>query len=363
MVKYKEKRKVSKIMAYSYKAISDNVKLVGRTYFDGEKLWCGLSGSGISFKFRGTKCDITIGGDNIATSDDEKSKARFAILVNGDRVIDDIVTYNEKTYSVISSESEVACVITLIKLSESAMSALSVNGIEICGEILPADKKDKFIEFIGDSITCGYGVDDEDENHNFSTSTEDVTKAYAYRTAKAMDVDYSMVSYSGYGIISGYTGDGVRNEKELVPPYYENPAFTYGSFGDVKPQDLSWDFTERQPDIIVINLGTNDDSFCLEFEERRIEYCEKYVDFLKVVRKNNPDSKIVCCLGIMTERLCPYVEKTVADYTAATGDNNISTLRFTMQLPEDGLAANYHPTAATHKKAAAKLAAYLKTII
>lgn len=350
-------------MAVTYKAISDNVKLVGRTFFDSEKLWCGLSGSGISFRFKGTGCKITIGGDNVATGDDDKSKARFAILINGNRVIDDIVTYNEKTYSIIEEKEEVSCIVTLIKLSEAAMSALSVNDITVCGKITPVSDKATLIEFIGDSITCGYGVDDEDENHNFSTSTEDVTKAYAYRTAKALDVDYSMVSYSGYGIISGYTGDGVRNENELVPPYYEKLAFTYGSFGDKKPQDLSWDFSVRQPDIVVINLGTNDDSFCLEYEERRTEYCEKYVDFLKVVRKNNPSAKIVCSLGIMTERLCPYVEKTVSEYSKVTGDTNISTLRFSEQLAEDGLAANYHPTSATHKKAAYKLSEYLKTII
>lgn len=350
-------------MEKTYKATLENVKLTGRTYFDGEKLWCGLSGSGISFKFKGTKCSITIGGDQIALTDDYNSKARFAILVNGDRVIDDMVTYSEKTYSVIDSDSEVACVITVIKLSEAAMSALSINDIFVCGEIKPDDNKAKFIEFIGDSITCGYGIDDEDENHNFSTSTEDTTKAYAYRTAKALDVDYSMVSYSGYGIISGYTGDGVRNANELVPPYYEKLAFTYGSFGDKKPQELSWDFTARQPDLIVINLGTNDDSFCLEDEERRAEYCEKYIEFLKVVRKNNPSAKIVCSLGIMTDRLCPYVEKVAAEYTGQTGDTDISTFRFDVQLFEDGFSANYHPTAATHKKAAAKLTAYLKTIL
>lgn len=347
----------------TYKATADNVKLVGRTYFDGEKLWCGLSGSGISFKFKGTECEIEIGGDNIASADDIKSKARFAILVNNERIIDDIVAYDNKCYKVIDSADEVTCVITVIKLSEAAMSALSINNISACGSILPADNKKKFIEFIGDSITCGYGVDDENAEHNFSTSTEDMTKAYAYRTAKALDVDYSMVSYSGYGIISGYTGDGVRNENELVPPYYEKLAFTYGAFGDKKPQNLAWDFSIRQPDLIVINLGTNDDSFCLEDEEKRAEYCEKYIDFLKVVRKNNPSAKIVCSLGIMTDRLCPYVEKVAADYSSQTGDTNITTFRFAVQLFEDGFAANYHPTAVTHRKAAESLTAFLKTIL
>ena len=118
-----------------YKAVSENVKLVGRTYFDGEKLWCGLSGSGISFKFKGKKCSIKIGGDSIALSDGDNNKSRFAILVNGDRIIDDIVAYTEKNYSVIDSENEISCVITVIKLSEAAMSALSINEISVCGEI------------------------------------------------------------------------------------------------------------------------------------------------------------------------------------------------------------------------------------
>ena len=349
-----------------YKATSYNVKLIGRTYYDNERLWCGLSGSGIEFEFVGTRCEIKIGGDSIAMSDDpanETNKARFAIYVNGERVVDEIVRGKSKSYKVIDSETEVRAVVTVIKLSEAAMSSIYISQIDVNGTISPTANKPVFIEFIGDSITCGYGVDDEDENHNFSTATEDVTRAYAYRTAKALDVDYSMVSYSGYGIVSGYTGDGVKNAKELVPPYYENPAYTIGDFGKVKPQNLKWDFTTRQPDLILINLGTNDDSYCLEDEEKRAEYCGLYKEFLKTVRKNNPAAKIVCALGIMTERLCPYVEKIASEYTAETGDGNISTFRFDVQLPEDGYSANWHPTAKTHGKAADKLTAHLKTLI
>lgn len=349
-----------------YKATAYNVKLIGRTYYDNEKLWFGLSGSGIEFKFKGKRCEIKIGGDSIAMSADpanETNKARFAIYVNGERIIDEIVNGKGKTYKVIESDGEISAVVTVVKLSEAAMSSVYISEINVNGMIEPTENKSTFIEFIGDSITCGYGIDDEDENHNFSTATEDVTRAYAYRTAKALDVDYSMVSYSGYGIVSGYTGDGVKNGSELVPPYYENPAYTIGDFGSVKPQNLKWDFTVRQPDLILINLGTNDDSYCLEDEEKRSEYCALYIDFLKTVRKNNPKAKIVCALGIMTDRLCPYVEKIAADYSAETGDTNITTFRFDVQLPEDGYAANWHPTAKTHGKAAEKLTAYLKTLI
>ena len=91
-----------------YKAVSENVKLVGRTYFDGEKLWCGLSGSGISFKFKGEKCSIKIGGDSIALSDGDNSKSRFAILVNGDRSAKcDEAVYTKADGKVVMSGKEV----------------------------------------------------------------------------------------------------------------------------------------------------------------------------------------------------------------------------------------------------------------
>lgn len=350
---------------HTYRVTNENVKLIGRTYFDGERLWCGLSGSGAEFLFRGTKCDIKIGSDSIGRKEDaenEKNKARIAVYVNEKRVVDDIVR-GEKTYCVIDSSEEISAVVTVIKLSEAAMSAFSIDEIKVCGKIEPTAEKPLFIEFIGDSITCGYGIDDENENHDFSTATEDVTKAYAYRTAKALDADYSMVSYSGYGIISGYTGDGVKNSSELVPPYYESPAYTIGDFGEIKPQNLKWDFSVRQPDLIVINLGTNDDSYCLEDEEKRNKFCSEYIDFLKTVRKNNPKAKIVLALGIMIDRLCPYIDKIAEAYSSMTADNRIFTFRFDVQKQEDGYAANWHPTAKTHEKAAEKITAYLRTII
>lgn len=80
------------------------------------------------------------------------------------------------------------------------------------------------MEFIGDSITCGYGVDDEVAEHQFKTATEDVTRAYAYKTARMLNADYSMFSASGYGIITGYTEGDVKLEDQRLPQFYESPA-------------------------------------------------------------------------------------------------------------------------------------------
>ena len=164
-----------------YQLTEENVKLLGRTYFDGEKLFCALSGSGADFTFNGTKCSVTVTGDsNAINASNADNQARVAIYVNGERVIDDMVDNIQETYDVFESDTPKDVTISIVKLSESPMSTIGIKEIKATGsKIAPTPNKDLFIEFIGDSITCGYGIDDPDKDHHFSTKTEDVTKAYA----------------------------------------------------------------------------------------------------------------------------------------------------------------------------------------
>ena len=348
----------------TYKATEDNVKQLGRTYFDTDKLYCALSGTGIEFTFTGTKCSITVVGDNSSDNGKDENHARVGIYVNGERVIDDMVDKKEEVYDVFESETAEEVTVSLVKLSESPMSTIAISDIKVTGsEIKPTADKDLLIEFIGDSITCGYGVDDPNKNHNFKTNTEDVTKAYAYKTAQALNADYSMVSFSGYGIISGYSNGDKKVTSQLVPTFYTKLGYSWAVNGSFKPADVEWDFSKRQPDIIVINLGTNDDSYTKDIAERQEEYCAAYTEFLKAVRANNPNAKIVCALGIMTDRLFPYVQKAADNYTMETGDSNVVTLKFDVQQGSDGYSADWHPSVKTHEKAAQKLSDYLKTLI
>ena len=180
--------------------LDKNAKLTGRVYFKDEVMWLGLSGSGASFTFGGTKLVLKLKGDNIAVGENPIDYARIAVYVDGKRVVEEMINCAEKEVTVIDRTENAQSVVEIIKLSESPMSAVGIEAFaEGSAEALP--EKPLKIEFIGDSITCGYGVDDEDENHQFTTATEDVTKAYAYKTAKALDAEYSMFSASGYGIV------------------------------------------------------------------------------------------------------------------------------------------------------------------
>ena len=349
----------------TYTASPDNVKQLGRTYFSEDKLYCALSGSGAEFSFTGTKCSVTIKGDsnaiNAASADNH---ARVGIYVNGERVIDDMVDQIQEVYDVFESETPQDVVVSVVKLSESPMSTFGIGEIKVTGApIQPTPNKDLLIEFVGDSITCGYGIDDPDKDHHFVTATEDVTKAYAYRTAQALNADYSMVSFSGYGIISGFTNNGKKISAQTVPQYYTKLGFSWSANGNFAPSNIDWDFSKRQPDLIVVNLGTNDDSYTQSDPEKKQEYCDAYVEFLKTIRANNPDARILCAFGIMGDRLFEYVQLAVNNYTEETGDTNISAMKFDPQDPNDGYSADWHPSVTTHEKASEKLVAEIKSIL
>jgi lysophospholipase L1-like esterase len=351
-----------------YSLTKENVKLLGRTVLFGDTLLFSLSGSGIEFEHRGKSgADITfVGGGAAETPDNEENYARIRICVNGKTVKD--FQLNSKELKVhVDTDASDPSVITIIKLSECAMSLAGIKTLETADtdSIKPTPQKQIKVEFIGDSITCGYGVDDPDPLHNFKTSTEDVTKAFAYKTAHDLDVDYSMFSISGYGIISGYTGDPQeRHDEQLIPTFYESMGLSYDRMeGIPAAQDISWDFSGYTPDIIVINLGTNDDSYCQDDESRQSWFGAEYVKFLKTVRKHNPKAYIVCAFGLMGDRLYPTICKAADEYKKETGDTQITTVHLPQQDESVGFGANYHPLESEHRKAADVLIPALKNLI
>lgn len=348
-----------------YFADPAHVKPLGRTYFHNNRLFCALSGTGAEFSFSGTSCFITIMGDAGSASPlFADSHARIAIFVNGNRIIDDLIDQPSKTYCVLEGESEIEAVVSIVKLSESPMSTVSIDRITVTGSApRPTKEKKRLIEFIGDSITCGYGVDDPVPEHPFATRTEDVTKSYAYRTAQMLDADCSIVSFSGYGIISGFTVNDSKLANQLVPPLYTKLGYSWSQNRDFVPSEIKWDFTKRQPDAVVINLGTNDDSYTKDIASRQEEYASEYTKFLKLLRTCNPNALLLCTLGIMGDRLFPFVQKAVAVYQAETGDSGIHTMKFDVQDALDGYSANFHPSVATHGKAARRLAEELKKVL
>lgn len=337
----------------SYPAESNFVKPLGRTFMrDGSRILSHTC-SGVEFAFRGTAADITL------TSNCKTSKARVAFYVNGEPVKDTMLNNTEETFRIFESTEPQNCIISVVKLSEAAYSNIGVKSINVISEygIIPTPARKHKIEFIGDSITCGYGIDAADQYEAFATTNENGEKTYAALIGKHFKADYNVISWSGIGVYSSYTESSKPNQSFLMPPIY----------GKTAPNELSndmWDFTQWQPDLVVINLGTNDNTWTRGIQERADLFGAAYYEFIEQVRDANPNAYIICSLGVMGSKLLPEIKEQVALYSANTGDYRITTFEFDYRDGvNDGFGAGFHPSAVTHQKMADKMIPFIEQLM
>ncbi len=343
------------------------VKYLGRTHFTQDNsLWLSYSATGLEFKFTGTDLSFTMQGPDNIEYMDFGNQPRFAVYVDGELVLDEILREKEKTYAVLNGAPEAEYTVRLIKLSAAVSSGLVVKQINLTsrGKPTPTPKKDLTVEFIGDSITCAYGVEDEDKTHGYSTASENASMSYGYLAAEILDADCSLVCKSGHGIVSGYTADGTKNDRVLMPDFYESFGSQGGAVGGINADDVPWDFAANPVDVVVINLGTNDANYTKhDTKTREPEYEALYIDFLRQIRRCNPNAAIVCTLGTMDNRLFKNIKTAVAAYSAQSGDKNVFAFEIGVRKNDEPLAADWHPSLASQTRAATEIAEFIKSII
>ncbi|MBR5513362.1 MAG: carbohydrate binding domain-containing protein [Ruminococcus sp.] len=332
-----------------------NTKYIGRNIYDEDGItWLVQSGSAVEFRVNAKSAEITINGDSfIKNSDDHRP--RYAIIVDDEIILDELLSEEEKTVVLFDDNSTRTAVVKVIHLSEANNGAVGISSIKVNSNapipVAPTAKKELSIEFIGDSITCAYGVEGESQYEGFMTSTENFMKSYAYLTAKQLDADYSAVCYSGHGIVSGYSSTGDAVTDSLVPDYYDY----VGKLGSYK---TPWDFKSHKNDVVVINLGTNDNTYCSkDYDTRGMEYAEKYAEFLAHVHETNPDAYIICTVGTMgCAEMYPYIETAVESFKNSTGYDRIMSYLCQTQNQSDGYGSDWHPSPVTQQNSAYVLA-------
>ncbi|MDE5764211.1 MAG: hypothetical protein K2I00_04505 [Ruminococcus sp.] len=336
-------------------ASEKNIRYIGRNIYDKDNIaWLVQSGSAVEFNVTGKSAEITINGDGF-TESDEKYRPRYAVIVDGEIILDELLDVKEKTVELFSGSASRTAVVKVIHLSEANNGAVGVSSLKVNSDspvpVSPTAKKDLKIEFIGDSITCAYGVEGKDQYENFKTSTENFMKSYAYLTAQQLDADYSAVCYSGHGIVSGYSQNGDIETESLVPDYYDY----VGKLGNYK---VPWNFDSYQPDVIVINLGTNDNTYASkDYETRGLEYAEKYTEFLEHIHEMNPDAYIICTVGTMgCTEMYPYIETAVDNFKKSSKYDRIMSYQSATHTQADGLGSDWHPSLKTQQNSAYVLA-------
>lgn len=339
-------------MKMSFKANESNVKILGRTEVINDIRYINYSCSGIEFEFEGTSASIVLCTDRSKWN--ENLKAWIAVFIDDEDVPRKRIALDkdEDTYKLYESNIPQKVKIKLIKMSEVVFAKVGIKEIIIEGEnkIIPSSRKKHRIEFIGDSITCGYGIEGICNVDIFNTAQENPWEAYAAKTARYFNADFNCISISGIGIISSWTDKDEPNTNEwLMPILYR---YTDGALDKSleKSEYEIWDSHKFEPDLIVINLGTNDSSYTKNIDDRIEQFVDGYYNLLKQVRSCNLNSEIICVLGVMGQELCSAVEKAVNNFKRSANDEHIHTMFFEVQSESDGIGCDFHPSLITHDK-------------
>ena len=212
----------------------------------------------------------------------------------------------------------------------------------------------KRIEFVGDSITCGFGLGTSEKDRFYYPQEENVWMAHGPTAARYLGMDWQMICISGICLAP---------RKEIPMPVAMNMLYEYTDWPAQQALELDadhWNFKEHPVDYVVINLGTNDAtaaSFSAAPKKIEEQYEKDYVHFLKTVRKCNGDkTKIICALGSMDYYFYDAMNRAVDTYRAETGDNNVYTFKYCRMSPMDPIGACGHPSELTQQKMAKELA-------
>lgn len=204
------------------------------------------------------------------------------------------------------------------------------------------DISKNLIEFIGDSITEGY------TNKNESLSD------YAFLTGEGLKSEHTQIAYVGI-CLSDNVKYFLNHNIGMNTAYFKlQPVEHY-------PNSPNWNFNRYSPNMIVINLGTNDG--LAKVLDPNFE--DTYKTFLKEVRDKNKDAEIFVLrtFGSPTYKDGFYNDATKAavDSRINDGDKKIHYIDTNGWITgKSYFNDELHPSEKGHKKIAEKLVDVLK---
>ncbi|ORX83700.1 hypothetical protein BCR32DRAFT_243165 [Anaeromyces robustus] len=356
----------------SFEPTKDNVKIIGRAKYMNNSLWVGHTDSGIEFKINGKNVTIVVSTDGIYGSSSEENPAHILVYGDDKLILDIFTTENPKELNIEFDEIG-EHIIRLIKISECQYGSIYINKIKTDSKVItPTPLKNKKIEFLGDSITCALGS--IEKLGIYSTSFEDGTKSYAYKVAQKFNADYSIFSFSSYGIYSGYKDEPKRVTDFLIPPIYEklgrlNWNFDHSENTTIAMSSVDWDPKEFEPDLIVINLGTNDGIYINSLSDEnlrvkeQINFTNAYKDFITQIRSVHPNSEILCTIGMMGQFLYQEIKNAVHAYLNETNDFKIHTFPLNEEnIEKNGEGFFGHPSILSQIDAAYEIIEKIKEL-
>ena len=298
---------------------------------------CAWPACAVRVRFRGTAVNVLLsGGHDIA----------FQVLVDGMPTTTVQLADGQSVYQAATALSDKEHVVELMKRTEYFQGIATFKGFQLSAgaKLIALEKPTRRIEFIGDSITCGYGDEAASQNEHFSPKTANAALAWGAVAARQLKADLMVEAWSGIWLM-----DNGRDQP--MPKRWER----------ILPDDAgsTWAFASWTADAVVVNLGTNDGNRPIE----EAAWSSAYHAFITSIRSHYPKAHIFLCIGAMghgpKDCLIGYNERLAMDY-AAKGDPRVHALALPNQRQEDGIGADWHPSVKTHQIMADLLTAAVK---
>ncbi len=325
-----------------FNAGDERIEISGRVVnLDGKAKWS-YPGVSISTKFTGSYINmLTKPSCGFFWAEIDGKRKKIEIPENGKIVLAD------------SLDKKAEHSIKVVYCDEGHELQPEFYGFETDGDLKASDKSTatpKFY-FIGNSITCGYGVDG-DRSQTFNYATEDFTKTFAYQISEKYNAEYIVFAKSGYGMYRNY-GDSRDGSAVNMSTLYDYTLFTDTTY--------KWDHSSVNADVVFLNLGTNDTS---EGNYDLQKFRTAAQKFVARVRETNPKSKLILVTGpMMHDKALADAMMTldeIAFQMVKDGDDKVYRFNFTPDDGKFGWGTDWHPSAAKHNDMTRELIEFME---
>lgn len=326
-----------------YTADHRYIQYTGRFDFSNQlrpKVWA--SGAYIAIRFKGTACTAQI-NDELLWG---KVHNYIEVVVDSQPARRIQLQGKENTIELAKNLANGSHTVLICKDTEAENGYIEPLGFT-CQELLPPPAKaERKLEFIGDSITCGFGSDESEVRCGAPNAQwydqHNAWMAYGPTTARNLNSQWHLSSVSGIGLIHSCC-----DKKILMPQVFDKISMAKDS--------LKWNFASYQPDVVTVCLGQNDGV------QDSVKFCSAYVGFAKTLRHYYPKAKLVFLSSPMADQpLKAALVKYIAAVRAALsheGERNTGSYFFKERSIK---GCSSHPSMAEQQQIAQELTAYLK---
>lgn len=317
-----------------------SVRILGRFDSTAKGAELSWSGGGFQVAFEGTSCKARF----------SSSGAILGVSIDNIRRPDMNLTVpvEDTLVEIVSGLGKGRHVVEVAKKTEAMVGSIVLKEILVDGKpSTPLAAKNRRIEFIGNSITCGYGILDSVKEHGFSPKTEDFSATFAALAAENLRADAHTVCYSGKGVVRNYDGSST----ETIPTLFRRAVLA--------PDARPWKHSRWKPDVVVVDLGTND--FAKAPAPDSAKWESAWMDFLLQIREAYGDLPIVLANGPMLSDYWPLEAsgkpvpsltkvrahlRNVAKAAKQKGFASVSVLDLSPNSADRGYGADWHPNRA-----------------